>query len=92
MIEEKDGHVQLKVIVIPKSSKNEVVGDYRDSLKVKVNAAPEKGKANAAVIEVLASYFDIKKSQIMLVSGMTSRNKVFQLDILLEEAKKRTNR
>ena len=91
MIEEKDGHVHLKVIVIPKSSKNEVVGTYGDSLKVKVNTAPEKGKANVAVIEVLASYFNIKKSQIILVSGATSRNKVFQLDILLEEAKKRIN-
>ena len=88
MIEEKDNQVFLKVTVVPKSSKNEVVGIYNDMLKVKVTAAPEKGKANAAVIEVLAVHFKLKKSQVQLSSGETSRNKTFTLDISLIEAKK----
>jgi len=88
VIEEKNNQVFLKVTVVPKSSKNEVVGIYNDMLKVKVTAAPEKGKANAAVIEVLAVHFKLKKSQIQLSSGETSRNKTFTLDISLIEAKK----
>jgi len=87
VIEEKDNQVFLKVIVIPKASKNEVVGAYNDALKIKVTAAPEKGKANIAVIEVLSKYFNLKKSQVQLSSGETSRNKTFTLDITLIEAK-----
>lgn len=88
MIEEKDNQVFLKVTVVPKASKNEVVGIYNDTLKVKVMAAPEKGKANAAVIEVIADCFNLKKSQVQLISGDTSRNKTFLLDTSLTEAKK----
>lgn len=88
MLEEKNGFTQLNVIVIPKSSKNEVVGIYNNVLKIKVMAAPEKGKANTAVIEVLVKYFKIKKSQIRLMSGKISRSKVFRLEVSLEEAKR----
>jgi hypothetical protein len=86
MIEEKNDKLYLNVIVVPKSSNNQVVGAYNNSLKIKVVAAPEKGKANAAVIEVIMDYFHIKKSQIQLISGETSRNKVFTLDLTLVEA------
>jgi len=86
IIEERNRVVHLNVIVVPKSSNNQVVGAYNNSLKIKVTAAPEKGKANAAVIEVIMDYFHIKKSQIQLISGETSRNKVFTLDLTLTEA------
>lgn len=46
------------------------------SLKIKVRAAPEDGKANDEVIRILADYFAIPKSKISLKSGYTSRNKV----------------
>jgi len=88
ILEERNGIVYLNVIVSAKSSKNEVMGVYSDSLKVKVMAAPEKGKANAAAIEVLAEFFHIKRSQVQLFSGETSRNKVFTLDIPFVEAQK----
>jgi uncharacterized protein (TIGR00251 family) len=65
------------------------VGIYNGSLKIKVTVAPEKGKANKVVIEALASYFNIKKSQVQIVSGEISRNKVFRLDIPLEEVKRK---
>jgi hypothetical protein len=86
IIEERNRVVHLNVIVVPKSSNNQVVGAYNNSLKIKVTAAPEKGKANAAVIEVIMDYFHIKKSQIQLISGETSRNKVFTLGLTLTEA------
>ncbi len=80
----------LTVTVTPKSSKNEVVSFINNTLKVKVTAAPEKGRANNAVIELLADYFAIKKSQITLCSGATSRNKRFQIiGITLQEIQKK---
>ena len=44
----------LKVYLQPKSSKNEIVGPYRDGIKVKVTAPPIEGKANEALIRFLA--------------------------------------
>ena len=67
------------VRVVPNLSKNEVVGLYNGVLKVKVCAVPEKGKANKAVIELLAKYYGVKKSQVFLLSGETSSHKVFEV-------------
>lgn len=50
-----DGEFSLIAVwVVPGSSKNEVVGVYGDRLKVRVTAAPERGEANQAVIEVIS--------------------------------------
>lgn len=76
----RDG-LLLAVRVTPKSSRNEVTGlhtasDGTISLAVKVSAPPDKGKANKAVIEVLAEAFDLPKSAFSIVSGETDRHKV----------------
>lgn len=76
----RDGIV-LSIRVTPKSSRNEVTGlhtaaDGAVSLAVKVSAPPDNGKANRAVIEVLAKAFGLPKSAFALVSGETSRDKV----------------
>lgn len=76
------GVLELTVRVIPKSSRNEVVGLLPDgSLKVKIAAAPEKGKANAAICEFLASEFGVAKSKVGMVSGETSRVKRLRVRI-----------
>lgn len=51
-----------------------------DRLKVQVTAAPERGKANAAVIEVLAKALGIPKSAIRLTAGQTSPLKTVEID------------
>jgi uncharacterized protein len=62
--------------VIPKSANNEIVGLLDDgSLKVKVTAVPEKGKANAAVCELLANEFGVPKKNVQIVRGETSAHK-----------------
>ena len=59
--------------VVPKSSRNEIVGLQPDgSLKVKVTAAPEKGKANAAICAFLADEFGVPKRNVEIVRGETS--------------------
>ncbi|MFH1049146.1 MAG: DUF167 domain-containing protein [Patescibacteria group bacterium] len=47
--------------------------------KVYVTAAPEKGKANKKMIELLAEYFKVSKSQIRIVKGEISRNKIVEI-------------
>ena len=59
-------------------------------LKISVTQAPEKGKANKALIAVIAKALDVRKSQIELLSGETSSRKKFLLrDLDLEEARQR---
>jgi uncharacterized protein len=75
------GGVLLGVRVTPKASRDEVTGVYiaadgTVSLAVKVTAVPDKGKANRAVIAVIAKAARLPKSALSLVSGGTERNKV----------------
>jgi uncharacterized protein (TIGR00251 family) len=67
----------LAVRAQPGARKNAVVGAYGGALKVAVTAPPEDGRANAALIEVLSDCLGLKQSQIELINGATSRNKVF---------------
>jgi len=63
----------IRVKVIPKASKDEVAGQMDDGTwKIKVTAVPEKGKANAAVCEVLAAHFKVPITRVSVVSGQTS--------------------
>lgn len=70
---QRDRSITLNLKIIPKSSRNEVVGLLEDgSLKVKITTAPEKGKANAAICAFLASEFGVAKKNVQIVRGETS--------------------
>lgn len=69
--------VNLKVC--PKSSRNEITKLDDSHFRVKVTAAPDKGKANEAVIKLLSDYFHVAKFRIRIVSGETSRNKKMEI-------------
>jgi uncharacterized protein (TIGR00251 family) len=69
----------LKIYLQPKSSKNEVVGPYRDGIKVKVTAPPIKGKANEALIRFLAKLWGLSPSQIEIQKGHHSHEKVVKI-------------
>jgi uncharacterized protein (TIGR00251 family) len=76
----------LKVYLQPKSSKNEVVGPYRDGIKVKVTAPPVEGKANEALIRFLAKGLGISPSCIEIIRGLHSREKTLRISgIILDE-------
>jgi uncharacterized protein len=57
--------------------RNGITGEHDGMLKVSVTQAPEKGKANQAIMEVLCNSFDLKKNQIELLFGQTSSQKQF---------------
>lgn len=69
----------IAVKVVAGASRDGVSGTVGDRLKVATAAAPEKGKANAAVTETLASLFDLPKRQVRLVSGAARPAKDFLL-------------
>jgi hypothetical protein len=69
----------LKVYLQPKSSKNEVVGRYRDGIKVKVTAPPIDGKANKALIQFLSKELGIPPSQVEIIRGHHSREKTLSI-------------
>jgi hypothetical protein len=69
----------LRVRVQPKARANAVLGWRGEALRVTVTAAPEDGKANRAVIELLAATLSVPSSSISLVRGVTSRDKWFRL-------------
>ena len=69
----RDGAITIDLKVIPKSSKNEVAGLLDNgALKLKITAAPEKGKANAAICAFLAEEFGVPKKNVRIVRGETS--------------------
>jgi len=72
----------LKIFVKahPKSKKVEVVKKDADHYDVWVREAPDKGKANQAVVEALSDYLDVARSRINVVSGLASRNKVVEVE------------
>ena len=76
--------MKLKIKVVPKSSRNSVVGWVGDTLKVCVNAAPEKGKANLAAQELLAAALGLPKDKVRVVSGLTSARKLVDIGELSE--------
>lgn len=59
----------------PGARKDEIVGEQAGSIKVRVTAPPEKGKANEAIIRLLAEKLNLRKSAISVISGETSRDK-----------------
>jgi len=71
--------ILLKIYLQPKSYKNEVVGPYRDGIKVKVTAPPIEGKANEALIRFLTKEFGIPLSSMTIFKGLRSREKTLRI-------------
>ena len=72
--------MKLDVKVVPKSSRDRVVGWVGDRLKVAVTAAPERGKANAAVIEVVAEALGVSRSRVRVASGERAPLKTLEIE------------
>ncbi len=71
--------VDLKVKVIPLAKENRVVGYQDDVLKVKVTAPPVEGKANKAVVKLLARALGTKKGNVEIIRGSKSREKLIRI-------------
>jgi uncharacterized protein (TIGR00251 family) len=67
----------LPVHAQPGARKNAITGVHAGRLKVAVTQAPEKGKANQALVKLLAELLNVKRSQVVLCAGETSQHKKF---------------
>lgn len=65
----------FRVRVSPGASREKVAGVHDGALKVSVAAAPEKGRANAALVKLLAKALGVSRKDLSIVSGETDRNK-----------------
>ena len=72
--------MRLHVKVIPGASRDEVVGLMNQTLKVRVVAPPERGKANLAVVRLVANALDLPLSAVRIVAGHASRVKIVEID------------
>ena len=74
----------------PRASQAALRGIQNGALKVAVTVVPEKGKANDAIVAVLAKSLGLKRSQIELIAGATSTEKRFLLrGITAEELRRK---
>ena len=70
---------RIDVLATPNARCNKVGGTHDGALKVRVVEVAEKGRANQAVLVALADAHGVRKSQVKLVGGASSRRKVFEV-------------
>jgi uncharacterized protein (TIGR00251 family) len=70
---------RLRVRVSPGAGRAAVVGRYGDGWKVRVTAPPEHGRANEAVLRLLATALAVPRDAVSLVSGHSGRDKIVEL-------------
>ncbi len=76
---------RLSIRLTPKASRDQVVSWEEDVLRVRVAAPPVEGRANQALLRLLARALDVPQSRLTLVVGQTQRNKVVAVEGLTEE-------
>jgi len=69
----------LVIKVVPGAKKTRVVGRYGNAIKVQVGAPPEDGKANRAVLELLAAALGVKPQQLSITRGQTQPRKTVEV-------------
>jgi uncharacterized protein (TIGR00251 family) len=77
--------VTVRVKVIPRSPRTEFAGEMADgTLKVRVAAPPEKGKANHALCMFLAAHYGVARESVAVISGHTAALKLVRIDGISE--------
>lgn len=78
-ITESNGIVTLTIKVVPRASKNQIVGIEGDALKIRLNAPPVEGRANDALIQFLAEMLGVARTQIEIIAGHAARRKIVRV-------------
>jgi uncharacterized protein YggU (UPF0235/DUF167 family) len=74
-----EARTRLRLRVVPGAGRAGVVGRYGAAWKVRVTAPPERGRANAAVLDLLAGALGLPRASVSLVSGHGGRDKIVEL-------------
>ena len=72
--------VIFAVHVVPGAARDEIVGLEGETLKVRVTAPPVKGKANKALVKLLAKTLRLRKNQVHIVTGHKARQKMIRVE------------
>ncbi len=78
--------ILVPVKVVPKASRDRIVGELGGALKVAVSAAPERGAANAAVCRLIAKALGVRTQQVVVESGHGSPRKTLRISGVGAEA------
>jgi uncharacterized protein (TIGR00251 family) len=71
--------ITLKVHLLPRASQEGIVGMHGDAIKIKVTAPPLNGKANKALTRFIAKKLNISSSQVEIIAGQRSREKLLRI-------------
>jgi uncharacterized protein len=84
---------RVRLRVSPGASRTELAGRYGDAWKVRVSAPPERGRANEAVLDLLAEKVELPRRSLSIVSGRGAREKIVLMEgIGPAEAERRLDR
>ena len=72
--------MKVAVRVVPGAKMQQVQAALDGTLKVWLRAEAKEGKANKALIELLADYYGVNKSSVRIVSGLKIKNKIVEID------------
>ncbi len=71
--------ILIKVKVFAGCENDEIIEKKDDEFEIRVEEKAEEGRANRAVIKVLANYFKVDESRVRLIKGFKERNKIFEI-------------
>ena len=81
-LQQTNDGVNLRIKLVPRASTNRIDGLHGDALKIRLNAPPVDGKANAALLRYLADTLHLPLASLTLTAGETSRNKTIRIHTL----------
>jgi uncharacterized protein (TIGR00251 family) len=76
----ESGAIRFSVRVQPRASKDEFAGLRNGVLRIRLRAPPVEGAANEALVRFLADQLGVARRHVRIVSGISSRNKVIEVD------------
>ena len=88
-LQEKKDCIVLSVRVVPRASKDGIAGIMGgEALKIRIQAPPVEGKANAYLVKFLSKHWNIPRANIEILSGETGRNKRLSISNPTDEMRK----
>ncbi|MBT3183785.1 MAG: DUF167 domain-containing protein [Nitrospina sp.] len=75
-----ENSIRFSAVIQPRSSRNEIAGVYNNSLKIRLTSPPVDGAANKTCIKFLAKWLGMSPANVRIVTGLSSKNKVIEID------------
>ncbi len=74
-----DGSLTFKLLVVPRASRSEVVGEHEGALRVRIAAPPVNGAANEEVTRLISGLLKVSRGAVNVVKGQTSKRKIIRV-------------